>query len=129
MIVVDASVMVDALRGVDRVVGWLSGQWLAAPHLLDAEVGGVVRRLVLAGDLSAEAAGDALIDLAEIEILRYEHPPLFARAWELRDNLTFYDALYVALAEQLDAPLVTLDARLAGAPGIGVAVQVLPGSS
>jgi predicted nucleic acid-binding protein len=64
-------------------------------------------------------------DLADLDIHRYEHEPLLPRIWELRENLTAYDAAYVALAEALGAPLVTFDSRLAAAPGVAAAVQVL----
>lgn len=101
---------------------------LVAPHLLDAEVGSVLRRLTMAGQLAAGAAEAALRDLAELEIDRWEHAPLLTRAWALRANVTIYDGLYVALAEALDAPLLTLDGRLAGAPGIVATIEV-PGSA
>lgn len=128
MIVVDASVVVDALRGVDHVIERLGTEWLLAPYLIDAEVGSALRRHVRAGDLTAKAAADALEDLADIEILRYEQTGLLDRAWQLRDNVSFYDALYIALAERQDVPLLTLDARMAVAPGIKAVVQVLPAS-
>lgn len=96
-----------------------------APHLVDAEVGHVLRRAVLAGELSARDARAALDDLADLPIRRTGHRGILGRAWELRCNLSFYDGLYVALAERLELPLLTLDARLAGAPGIRAQVQIL----
>lgn len=126
MIVVDASVMVEALIGGDVAVDRLAaGEPLAVPHLLEAEVGSALRSQVMAGGMAADVAKGALDDLAEMWLLRYEHDLLFDRAWELRHNLSFYDGLYVALAEWHDVPLVTVDARLANAPGVKAAVEVL----
>jgi predicted nucleic acid-binding protein len=93
------------------------GEVLHAPHLLDVEVAQVLRRLEQAGPLSTERAEEALSDLRALRIVRYAHQPLLTRAWALRHNLSAYDALYVALAEGLEAPLVTTDRRLASAPG------------
>lgn len=124
MIVVDASVLVDALTGGAVAGDRLSAEALAAPALLDAEVGGAVRRKWLQGRLEQEHAEAAVADLLALEIDRFDHPSLIPRAWELRHNVTFADALYVALAEQLGVPLVTLDGKLAGAPGIPVTVEV-----
>jgi predicted nucleic acid-binding protein len=126
VIVVDASTLVDVLVGAGRSTERLAGEDLAAPFLLDAEVGSALRRLVRAGSLTAGRAETALDDLAELEIERHPHVGLVHRAWALRDNVTFYDALYVALSEALDVPLVTLDVRLAGAPGARARVEVLP---
>lgn len=125
MIVVDASVVVDDLVGEACSAGRLATEDLAAPHLLDAEVGSAVRRLVRADVVDAGSAAHALADLAELEIERHPHQGLLPRAWQLRHSLSFYDALYVALAEVLDAPLVTLDARVAGAPGVRARVEVI----
>ena len=85
----------------------------------------MLRRLALAGLLDARLAGAALADLAAVEIDRWEHAPFLRRAWELRSNVTIYDGLYVALAEALDAPFVTLDGRLAGEPGIVATIEVV----
>lgn len=126
MIVVDASTLVDILVGDGRATARLANEDLAAPHLLDAEVGSALRRLVHAGAVDARRAATGLDDLADLEIERYPHGTLSRRAWALRHNVTFYDALYLALAEALDAPLVTLDARLAAAPGARARVEVLP---
>jgi predicted nucleic acid-binding protein len=127
VIVIDASAMVEVLVGEIDTTRRLVDVTLAAPELLDAEVGQTLRRKVLVTkELDAELAAQALDDLAATTLLRYDHADLVARAWELRHNLSFYDALYVALAELLEAPLVTVDARLAGAPGMEVAVEVLP---
>ena len=98
---------------------------LAAPELVDLEVVSAVRRLHGAGALDARRARLALTDLIELPMERAPHLPLLTRCWELRDNLSVYDAAYVALAESLDATLVTADARLARAPGPRCRVELL----
>lgn len=120
MIVVDASVVVEVLlsssagrRIAERLLD--PSQSLAAPHLLDVEVLQALRRYARAGDLDAGRASHALDDLAALPILRFPHEPLTARIWALRDDLSAYDAAYVALAEALEARLLTRDARLTGA--------------
>lgn len=128
MIVVDASLMVDALVGEAGAASRLEGEALAAPHLLEAEAAHVLRRLAASGVVDDDVARLALTDLAELEIYRFAHGPLLARVWELRTNLTAYDALYVALAEHLEIPLVTADGRLARSPGIRATVEVVPGA-
>ena len=119
--VVDASVVVAWL-----VDGGPGGQWaeevvlgrdLVAPHHLPVEVANVLRRSVAAGDLGPETASLAHEDLLTLPIALVPYVPLAERAWELRHTVTAYDAAYVALAERLDAPLATLDARLVRAPG------------
>ncbi|HEX3735360.1 MAG TPA: type II toxin-antitoxin system VapC family toxin [Solirubrobacterales bacterium] len=130
MKVLDASVLVEYLtdgehgessrRQIESSRGWL---W--APHLVDAEVGHALRGEVRAGELSARAAKAALADLMEMRLQRVSHHLLAGRAWELRQNLSFYDALYVALAEVLEAPLITLDARLSRAPGVRAEIEVV----
>jgi predicted nucleic acid-binding protein len=121
VIVVDASVVVTALADDgpdgDLCRGRLAGQTLAAPHLLDLEVGSVLRRLVRNGDVPERRAHLALADLADLPVERAPSLPLLPRCWELRDNLTIYDAAYVALAETLDVRLLTADGRLARATG------------
>ena len=126
MIVVDASALIDVLVGSGQAIDRLVGEDLAAPHLLDAEVGNVIRRKTLGGELDVRLGRQALEDLGRLEILRYAHTPLLSRAWELRENLTVYDALYIALAEALDAPLITLDARMAAARGLRATIEVIP---
>jgi predicted nucleic acid-binding protein len=123
MLVVDASALVAYLtegEHVEQVRAQLlaPGQALWAPHLVDAEVGHVLRRETLAGELAPTAARAALEDLSDLPLRRASHRGLLGRAWALRENLTFYDALYVALAERLRATLLTLDGRLAAAPGV-----------
>jgi predicted nucleic acid-binding protein len=120
VIVVDASALLETLlrtpaaEAVDaRLFG--AGQTLHAPHLLDVEVAQVVRRYAAAGEIDGERGRAALADLADFPLRRYPHDFLLPRVWELRGNLTAYDAVYVALAEALDAPLLTRDRRLAAA--------------
>lgn len=97
---------------------------LHAPHLFDVEVLSVLRRFSLRGELSQERARLALNRLSAVRLSRYPHTALLPRVWELRENVTVYDAVYIALAETLEAPLVTTDAKLAGAAGIRAAVEV-----
>lgn len=130
MPVLDASVLVAYLSGGElaqeareALFADVRHNW--APHLIDAEAGHALRRVVRAGEMTARAARGALDDLADLPIRRAGHRGLLDRAWELRANVTFYDGLYVALAERLDLPLVTLDARLAAAPGVRVGIQML----
>ena len=131
MVVVDAAVIVDALLDLSVDAGAVRDRlaveslpW-AAPELLDAEVMHVVRRRVLRGELSSSAGASALADLAALAIERHSHRPLLQRAFALRDNATAYDALYIALAEVLEVPLLTRDAALAGVPGVTVPVEVI----
>lgn len=121
MLVVDASVLAPALAddGVDgdTARARLRGHALVAPELVDLETTSVIRGRLLAGHLDARRARLALTDLVELPLRRAPHLPLLARCWELRENVTVYDAAYVALAEVLDVVLLTADARLANAPG------------
>jgi predicted nucleic acid-binding protein len=96
-----------------------------APHLIDAEVGSVLRRRVAAGELPAELAEGALRALDSLVVERYPHGPLAPAAWRLRHNVSYYDALYVALADRLGATLLTGDKRLANAPGLPCKVEVI----
>lgn len=127
MLVVDASALVAYLTEGEhgeqvRAQLLQPGQVLWAPHLVDAEVGHVLRRETLTGEISVRAARAALQDLGELPLRRASHRGLLARAWALRENLSFYDALYVALAERVSAALLTLDGRIAGAPGVRATV-------
>ena len=129
MIVVDASAVLELLLRTDKVPRLeerllARGESLHAPHLLDLEVAQVLRRHAAAGDLSPERGREALADLVDLPVHRYPHDVLLPRIWELRKNVTAYDAAYLALAEVLIAPLVTCDARLASAPGHTAAVVV-----
>jgi predicted nucleic acid-binding protein len=118
VIVLDASAVVEWLLG--RPLAGAVEQRLTsgspslhAPHLLAVEVAQVLRRFQLQGVLSAERGALALAALADLDVASYPHEPLLPAIWQLRDNLTAYDAAYVALASALGAPLVTLDRRLA----------------
>lgn len=130
MIVVDASVLANVL-GDDGPDGALArervgeGGELVAPDLVDVETVAVLRKRWLAGDLTERRFITAVDDLGDVELTRYPALPLMRRALELRDNLTPYDAAYVALAEGLDCALVTADKRLARAPGVSCEVYVL----
>ena len=129
MIVVDAGILVTALADDgpdgDLCRSRLAGQPLAAPHLIDLEVGSVLRRLVRSGGIPERRARLALTDLGDLPVERAPATPLLPRCWELRDNLTFYDAAYVALAELLNVTLLTADARLARASGPRSTIQVV----
>jgi predicted nucleic acid-binding protein len=129
VIVVDASVVVTGLADDgpdgDRVRARLRSEELAAPDLLDLEVTSAWRRLVAAGDIDERRAALALADLRSLRVERAPHGPLLERCWELRHNLTVYDAAYVALAELLRVDLLTGDRRLAEAPGVLCTVEVV----
>ncbi len=130
MIVLDASAVIELLlntRGGALVSARISdrAESLHAPHLLSVEVAQVLRRFVAAGSISPECAHDSLDDLAALDIARYEHEPFLRRVWELRANVTAYDAVYLVLAEVLGAPLLTFDGRMAGSPGHDASVEVL----
>lgn len=116
MIIIDASAMVEALLGrdaADELLDALAGQ-VGGPHPLDVEVLSVLRGLVFAGKLDPAVAAEARRDYFAFSIERYEIGPLAERIWQLRHPYTAYDAAYLALAEALDAPLYTCDAKLDG---------------
>jgi predicted nucleic acid-binding protein len=130
VIVLDASAAVDwlvqtgaALRIESRIFS--RNQSLHAPELLDLEVAQVLRRLVREHSLSASRAEQAIQDLLDLRITRYAHFVLLPRIWQLRHNLSAYDAAYVVLAEKLGATLLTRDARLAVAAGHAATVEVV----
>ena len=129
MIVADASVLATALgddgADGDRARGRLRGERLSAPELVDLEVASVLRRQVRGGRVDDRRAILALADLAALPLRRAPHRPLLARCWELRDNLSIYDAAYVALAEALEVILLTADQRLARATGPRCRIEVL----
>jgi predicted nucleic acid-binding protein len=122
LIVVDASALIEVLlrtpaaRAVENRL-FAQGQTLHAPHLLDVEVTQVIRRYAAKGEIDGERGREALTDLSDLPLQRYPHSFLLPRVWDLRNNLTAYDVVYVALAEVLDATLLTRDQRLAGAAG------------
>jgi predicted nucleic acid-binding protein len=122
LIVIDSSAAVDYLARLDPG-DWIGQQILDAPslhapHVLDVEVVFALRGLVARRELSDETASEALERLAQLDVSRYPHLPLVGRIWELRTTVTVADAAFVALAEYLDATLLTTDALLARAPGI-----------
>lgn len=129
MIVVDASVVVTALSddGVDgdRARSRLRGERLVAPQVVDLEVVSAWRRLVAAGDMDERRASLAISDLGDFRMTRVRHEPLVGRCWELKANLTVYDAAYVALAERIDATLLTADGKISRAPGTRCAIEFL----
>ena len=130
MIVIDASTLIDALldvRGAARVAERLfgAGETLHAPHLIDIEVAQVMRRYSRSGEIDAARGMQILEDLNDFPIARYPHHPFLSRIWELRHNVTAYDAAYVALAEALAAPLLTRDAKLASSTGHDARIELI----
>ena len=129
MLVVDASVLAVALADDgpdgDAARTRLRGETLAAPELVDLEVASVLRRQNRAGMLDNRRADLAMTDLGALPMHRASHLALLTRCWELRDNVTTYDAAYVALAEALDATLLTGDRRLAHAAGPTCTIELL----
>lgn len=127
MIVIDASAMVEALVGHNPEVELLDGLAgdVSAPHLLDVEVLSVLRALVRAGKLRPERADEARRDHFDLTITRHETQPLADRIWELRHRFTSYDASYLSVAEALEAPLCTCDAKL-DSGGHRADIQVFP---
>lgn len=125
MLVIDASALAEALLVDGPARARLASESLQAPELIDAELLSMLRRLVLAGRLQESHALRALSVANRLGLRRHQSRVLWPRAWELRANLSAYDALYVSLAEQLDAPLLTADARLARAPGLRCSVQLI----
>ena len=129
MIVLDASAVIELLlqtaigKRVARRIAARS-QGLHSPHLVDVEVLQVLRRWEARGALSSDRAAEAVVDLAQLDLRRHPHDVLSSRIWELRANVTAYDAAYLALAEALRAPLLTTDGRLARAPGHRATVEV-----
>ena len=129
MIVLDASAAIDWLlqtatgQRIERRIYSL-GESLHAPHLLDLEVAQVLRRLVREAAVPAQRADQALQDLFDLRVTRYPHFVFLPRIWQLRDNVSAYDAAYVALTEKLGATLLTRDARLASASARRVNIEV-----
>ena len=128
MIVVESSAMVDALVGEHRQQLWVDGpadEELHAPALLDFEVASALRGHTLGGRLDQGRLEEAVADFAAFRIQRHQMTELLGHVLDLRDNFTAYDAAYVVLAQALDAPLVTADAKLTEAGRVGVEVRVL----
>ena len=131
MIVVDASALLEFLLQTSigtRVEARLfrdEDDEFHSPHLVDVEVTQGLRRLVRVGEVTADRAAEAIADLADLDLHRHPHLDLLTRAWKLRENVTAYDAMYVALAEALGAPLVTCDKPLGKAPGHRAQIEVI----
>jgi predicted nucleic acid-binding protein len=129
MIVLDASAAIDwllqttAAREIENRI-YERGESLHAPHLLDLEVAQVLRRLLREGAVSAPRADQAIQDLFDLRVTRYPHFVFLPNIWRLRDNLSAYDAAYVALTEKLGATLITRDARLASASARAVSIEL-----
>ena len=130
MIVIDASAAIELLlaspigaRVASRVFS--DAESICAPHLIDLEVAQVLRRYNLSGDLDPSRANEALQDFLDLPIERYPHGLFLTRIWQMRHNVTAYDAAYIALAEALDAVLLTTDVRLASASGHDARVEVV----
>jgi predicted nucleic acid-binding protein len=129
LIIVDASAVIDLL--IQSAAGLLVEKRIYArpdsmhaPHILDLEVTQVLRRLARDGTVSDARADMAMQDLPRLRIVRYPHFILLPRIWQLRHNLSAYDAAYVALAEKIGAPLITRDSRLAAAPGHSAQIEL-----
>jgi predicted nucleic acid-binding protein len=130
LIVLDASAAVAVLLNLGTAASAIrerldgSDEGPHVPHLFEIEVLSALRRRALAHDHSEKRASELVEDLASMRLNRYPHTALVRRMWELNENVTIQDSAYIALAEILDAPLVTMDGRLARAPGIRAAVEV-----
>ncbi|MCI0443905.1 type II toxin-antitoxin system VapC family toxin [bacterium] len=130
MIVVDSSVILEVLlrtkssQTIEKKI-FSRGQTLHAPHLIDIEIAQVIRRYASAGEITPERGSQAIEDLIDFRISRYSHDILLPRIWELRTNMTAYDATYVSLAEILDSPLLTRDAKLARSPGSNAKIRLI----
>ena len=129
-------IVLDASAALELILGTKTGQVIAerltdptiglhAPHLIDVEIAQALRRYVREGELDPGSAAAALEDLRSLDLERHSHEALLDRVWALRDNMTAYDAVYVALAEALDTTLLTSDGRLARAPGMSQRVDLV----
>lgn len=125
MIVVDTSVAVAALLGHDAARHAMTGRRLLAPHVIDAEVAHALRGLSAGGKISSGQGVSLLRVWMALAVDRLPMAGLLPRVWELRANLTAYDALYVAAAEAHGVPLVTADRKLAGAPGLRCSIEFI----
>lgn len=131
MLIVDASALLRALLpGAEPGLAQRLGQTreLHAPHLLDLEVVSALRRLLRREQIGEDRARDAITDLEALNVTRYPHQLLLPRIWEFRENLTAYDGAYVALAEALDAPLLTADGHLARSTGHRASIELIASS-
>lgn len=126
MIVVDASAALSAILNAGPARDALGAEQVHAPHLIDSEVASGLRRCVAAAQLSPAAGWTALDTWRRVALTRYPAYVMLDRVWELRDNLSSYDATYVALAELLDCSLLTADRRLGRAPGIRCPILLVP---
>ena len=130
MIVVDSSVILEVLlrtksaQAIEKKI-FSKGQTLHAPHLIDLEIAQVIRRYTSASEITPERGSQAIEDLIDFRISRYPHDILLSRIWDLRSNMTAYDAAYVTLAEVLNVPLFTRDARLARSVGSRAKIQLI----
>ena len=129
MIVLDASAAIELVlntsagkRVNDRIAD--QREAIQVPHLVDVELIHVIRRFVMRNVVGAERGEMAIRLWRMLDVQRHEHEPFMVRIWQLRNNFSAYDAIYVALAEALSAPLITADRRLAAAPGSGIRVEV-----
>ena len=130
MIVVDSSAVTEVVLRLSAAAAVESRvhdmrETLHAPCLIDVEVAHIVRHAIIRGEIDEERGQLAFQALADFPVHRHAHLALLPRIWDLRHNLTAYDAVYVALAEALDAPLVTRDRRLAGSSGHGARIELL----
>jgi predicted nucleic acid-binding protein len=130
VIVLDASALVELILATPlgrRVADLLSdpAEGIHAPHLADVEVTQVLRRYVREGSIDSDEAALAIADYCALDLQRHPHEPLLERVWALRDNLSAYDAVYAALAEVLDATLVTCDGRISRAPGLAARIALI----
>lgn len=130
MIVVDASALLEFLLQTSLGVRvetrlFRDHDELHVPHLLDVEILQGLRRLVRTGDVSSGRADEAIADLNDLDLHRHAHVDLLGRAWKMRDNITAYDAMYVALAEAIEAPLVTCDNPLAKTHGHRARIEII----
>jgi predicted nucleic acid-binding protein len=130
VIVVDASALLEFLLQTSlgarvEIRLFRDQDELHAPHLVDVEVVQGLRRLVRTGEVSSGRADEAIADLTDLDLHRHAHIDLLGRAWKLRENLSAYDAMYVALAEAIEAPMVTCDSPLSKAPGHRARIDVI----
>ena len=127
MMIADASAALTALLNAGSAREALGSEQLHVPHLIDPEIADGLRRMVVSGEVESGAGRAVLGTWRRIGVVRYPIVGLLGRIWELRENLSTYDASYVALAEQLGCALLTADRRLSRAPGVGCPITLVPG--